>query len=130
MVKQTSWVNRFLGGLLRSPFHWLASGKIMLIVVRGRKTGMVYTTPVNYAQRGNTIYVISRLGRTWWKNVGSDTNVRLWLRGKECIGCGRLYTDPEKVTETMRLLYPTMKAEKIAQRAPSRVAIWIEASRA
>ncbi len=40
--------NTLLGWLLRSPFHRMLSGNMMIIRCRGRKSGKVYSTPVNY----------------------------------------------------------------------------------
>ena|SRR5579859_5671244 len=126
MGKSPLWVNRLLIWLLRSPFHRLASGKVMLVTVTGRRSGHSYTTPVNYVQSGKTVFVLSRQGRTWWKNVDNGANVKLWLRGKERTGCARLVTEPGKVAATLRMFYPKMKPEKIAERVQTRVAIWVE----
>lgn len=44
--------------ILRSPFHSLFSGSLMLISFRGRKSGKEYTVPVQYAQTGDMIYIV------------------------------------------------------------------------
>jgi len=43
--------NLFVIGLLRSPLHRLASGSLLLITYRGRRSGRRFTIPVIYAER-------------------------------------------------------------------------------
>ena len=42
--------------LLRSPFSGILDGSLMLITVRGRRTGIEYTLPVQYATDGQAIW--------------------------------------------------------------------------
>ncbi len=53
-----SFVNPLVGWLLRSPLHSMLSASLMLITVRGRKSGNSYTLPVQYAQTPEAIYVV------------------------------------------------------------------------
>ena len=53
------WVNKFISAILQSPLHALMSGSTILITVIGRKSGALISTPVNYAQQGNKLMVIS-----------------------------------------------------------------------
>jgi len=75
-------VNPTVGLLLRSPLHRLLSGGLMLISVTGRRSGRTYTTPVQYVRANEDLYVITRRGRGWWRNVGRETPVRLRLAGR------------------------------------------------
>jgi hypothetical protein len=43
--------------LLRSPLHGIVGRSFMLITFTGRKSGRAYTTPVQYVQDSNTLYV-------------------------------------------------------------------------
>jgi hypothetical protein len=40
--------NDFMSWVLRSPLHGMLSNSMMLITVKGHKTGKEYTLPVNY----------------------------------------------------------------------------------
>lgn len=82
--------------LLRSPIHALISGNTLLIVLTGRKTGREYSLPVNYFQDGDTLYIISKRYRTWWRNLRGGKPVRVWLRGKQTKG--QATTDEAYVT--------------------------------
>jgi deazaflavin-dependent oxidoreductase (nitroreductase family) len=75
--------NGFVVFLLRSPMHRLMSGSTMLITVTGRKTGRAITTPVNYVQNGDTIWVLSSRERNWWRNLRAGAPVTLHLQGKD-----------------------------------------------
>jgi deazaflavin-dependent oxidoreductase (nitroreductase family) len=59
---------------------WL-SGQITVITHRGRTSGRVYRTPVNYALFGEDVYCIAGFGPTsdWYLNVLADPDVEIWL---------------------------------------------------
>ena len=80
--------NSFISFLLRSPLHRMMSGSTMLITVTGRKSGRPITTPVNYYQEGDTLWVISNRERTWWRNLKGGASLKLRLRGQEVDGFG------------------------------------------
>ncbi len=71
--------------LLRSPFSGLLDGSVMLLTVRGRRTGTEYTLPVQYAEEGGTIWVLPghHERKRWWRNLLDESSVRLRLRGHE-----------------------------------------------
>ncbi len=77
--------NPFVKLLLRSPFHRLASDSILLLTYRGRKSGKEYTLPVEYAQIGQTFYIVPGAAKykTWWRNLSGGAPVRLRVRGQE-----------------------------------------------
>lgn len=64
-------VNPFMKWLLKSPLHGIVSGHYMLVTVTGRKTGKLYTTPVEYRRKDQAIMVITSQRHTWWKNLQS-----------------------------------------------------------
>jgi deazaflavin-dependent oxidoreductase (nitroreductase family) len=84
--------------LLRSPFHKLVSGNTMLVTVKGRKSGKAYTTPVNYIQDHQLVYVTSLKGRTWWKNLHGGAEAVLRLRGQDLKAVGEVIEDEPGVT--------------------------------
>jgi deazaflavin-dependent oxidoreductase (nitroreductase family) len=84
--------------LLRSPFHKLVSGNMMLVTVKGRKSGKAYTTPVNYIQDHQLVYVTSEKERTWWKNLRGGAEAVLRLRGQDLQATGEVVEDEPGVT--------------------------------
>ncbi len=72
---------RFMTWMLRSPLS-IFMGGILLITVTGRKSGRAISTPVNYAREGDTILVISKVDRTWWRNLRGGGKVTLLIKGK------------------------------------------------
>ncbi len=75
--------NRLAAWLLRSPVSGALDGAVMLITVRGRRTGREYTLPVQYAAEGDAIWVLPGrpATKTWWRNLRGEAPVRLRLGG-------------------------------------------------
>jgi deazaflavin-dependent oxidoreductase (nitroreductase family) len=118
--------NRFIAGLLRSPFHGAISRHIMLITVTGRKTGQVYTTPVEYLRQDGEILVTSHKARTWWKNACAGAPVKLYLNGSAVNGTARVGDDThEAVVETLQKMYPRMNHAQATRMAQDRVIVHI-----
>jgi deazaflavin-dependent oxidoreductase (nitroreductase family) len=101
--------NPLVSALLRSPLHSLLATKFMLVSVTGRKTGRTYTTPVNYVRQGDTLTVISRRGRTWWRNLSEPAPVLVRLGGKRRCGMGQVLplADAER-TRAVKAFYAAM----------------------
>ena len=53
------WYNSIMMWLLRSPLHGMLSGSTMIITYTGRKSGMTFSTPVNYVRDGNVLWTVS-----------------------------------------------------------------------
>ena len=85
-------INPLVMLILRSPLHALLSAAVLLITCSGRKTGRTYCLPVQYAQEGNSIYIVPGMPekKTWWRNLKEDSPVQLSLRGRDVAGTGRL----------------------------------------
>ena len=93
--------NSFIRFLLNSPLHGLMSGSTLLITVAGRKTGRPVTLPVNYARQANTLWVISKRDRTWWRNLIGGAPVKLRLRGREFEAHAEAIQDEGQVAEQL-----------------------------
>ena len=91
--------------LLCSPLHALISRNTLLITVTGLKTGRAYVLPVNYVQDGETLYLISKRCRTWWRNLRGGKPVRIWLRGQEVEGIGKAEEDYGVVSDGLRRFF-------------------------
>jgi hypothetical protein len=74
-------VNDFVASVLRGSLHGMMDADTMLVTMTGRKTGKPITTPVNYVQEGNTLWVTSKRERTWWRNLRGGAPVILVLKG-------------------------------------------------
>jgi deazaflavin-dependent oxidoreductase (nitroreductase family) len=106
------WYNPIMMWVLRSPLHGMLSGSTMIITYTGRKSGKVFSTPVNYVRGGNLLWTISFRHRTWWKNL-RDSPVALRIQGKDLTGTARAITDPQEVkTNLMAYL---QKAPQVAR---------------
>jgi deazaflavin-dependent oxidoreductase (nitroreductase family) len=70
--------------ILRSPLHGMVSKTVLLITFTGRKSGKVYTTPVDYSQDGDLVTIFTHAN--WWKNLQNDAPVTLRIRGRELQG--------------------------------------------
>ncbi|MDA0352530.1 MAG: nitroreductase family deazaflavin-dependent oxidoreductase [Chloroflexi bacterium] len=82
------FVNPVVVQILRSPLQRLIPG-VMLITVTGQRSGRRYTTPVQYARSGEHVYVLSRRGWSWWRNVRQAAPVTLRIRGDARSGTAR-----------------------------------------
>lgn len=78
------WLSPFVRGILRSPLHPLVSRTLMLLSVRGRRSGRTHTFPVGYLEEPDGWYVL--VGdferKTWWRNLEGGVPVRLTVRGR------------------------------------------------
>jgi deazaflavin-dependent oxidoreductase (nitroreductase family) len=66
-----------LGVWLKSKDTW---GQIMVIGHRGRKTGIMRRTPVNYAIVDDDLYCTAGFGKDsdWYRNVLANPEVEIW----------------------------------------------------
>jgi hypothetical protein len=106
MLRVYRWVfNPLLAWLLRSPLHWLASGRVMLITYTGRRTGRRITIPVSYRTSGSEISVtVGQPSRKqWWKNLTTESPVELQLRGRRLQAMARAVRDGHAVRVLVRL---------------------------
>jgi deazaflavin-dependent oxidoreductase (nitroreductase family) len=119
-------LNPFMKELLRSPFHPLVSRSYLLITVTGRKTGKLYTTPVQYGQQDGKLFIVTNGTYKWWKNLEDGAEVKLRLRGKDYLGYARLTANELSIAEYFHVIYPSASAEQIKHLLPTCVGIQIE----
>lgn len=93
--------NDFMAWVLRSPFHGVLKG-MMLITVTGRRTGKKYTTPVGYYEDGGCLWIITSRDRTWWRNLKGGAEVELLLKRRQVKGLADTVAEINAVE--MRLL--------------------------
>ena len=76
--------NPMMRTLLRSPFHGLLSGQILLLTYTGRKSGRRYTLPVGYVRDGDALLVVSQHSelKRWWRNLRGGAPVAVLIGGQ------------------------------------------------
>ena len=76
-------LNGPIAWVLRSPFHALLDGELMLVTVTGKKTGKRYTIPVGYQRDGDRILVLVSRAATkiWWRNYRQKGPIEVHTRG-------------------------------------------------
>jgi len=87
-------VNPVVTAILRSPFHRILSGSLLILTFTGRRTGRAYTFPVGYARVGETIVLFT--DRAWRRNLAGQEGapVTLCIQGHQRTGTAMLVEDP------------------------------------
>lgn len=103
------WYNAIMAGLLKSPIHAVVSKNIMLISYTGRKSGIEYTTPVNYwpVNEGDEVLLLttSKAERVWWRNFLGEQPAAVQLRGKRIEALGTVVDDRTEKERLFRALF-------------------------
>lgn len=77
--------NRFMVLMFRLGLGNWGNGpqtsQVMVLVHKGRKSGLLRKTPVNYAVVDDQIYCTAAFGQRadWYRNVVADPHVQVWL---------------------------------------------------
>jgi hypothetical protein len=95
--------NFFTTRILRSKIHPFMSDSTLVIMLTGRVSGELISTPVNYIQKGKTIYITSQKERTWWRNLRGGATVTLCLKGKEVDAWADVRETPSEVAKSIKL---------------------------
>ncbi|GCE50521.1 nitroreductase/quinone reductase family protein [Thermosporothrix hazakensis] len=106
--KPSPVMNNLAKFILGTPLHGLFSKRLMLISFRGRKSGKIFTTPVGYQRKGDTILCFT--DHKWWKNLLTNPEVTLRLQGKT------LHGRAEVIHDDVDTLVPAL--EQYIQEAP------------
>lgn len=86
----------------------------MLVTFTGRKSGKLFSTPVEYMRNGDTITFFTRKDRVWWKNLQAGTPVTLRIRGQDVNSAAELTLDDEaRIADTFRQMHPRMAEDRI-----------------
>ena len=95
--------NRMVARMLHTPGVQRVIGRALaLITFTGRRTGTVYTTPVSYRREGDTVIVLTKVGRRWWRNLVPEAPVRLRLAGHDLAGTAHAQVSDESDLTTIR----------------------------
>jgi deazaflavin-dependent oxidoreductase (nitroreductase family) len=96
------WFNPMMKWMLRSPLHGILDKRTLVIRYKGRKSGKVYETPVNYVQEDGSLLITSYRQRTWWRNLLGSAPVDVILKGKERHGTAEAFTRDEEVAKYLQ----------------------------
>jgi len=81
-----------LGAWVSTP----AGGWILVLRVRGRRTGIIRETPLNYLIEDGAAWVMAGFGQRteWYRNLRADPAVELRLPGRRIAGTAEEVSDP------------------------------------
>ncbi len=81
-----------LGAWVSTPI----GGYMVLLRVRGRKSGVMRETPLNYLVAEGAIWVLAGFGpkTEWYRNLLADPRVEAWLPGRRFAGSAAEELDP------------------------------------
>jgi deazaflavin-dependent oxidoreductase (nitroreductase family) len=82
----------------------LLGRKVLLLKTKGRKSGLLRTTPLQYEQIGDAYYLGSMLGARadWYQNIVADPHVHLRIGRKTIPGLAEPINDPNQVYEFIK----------------------------
>jgi deazaflavin-dependent oxidoreductase (nitroreductase family) len=91
--------NRLVLAILRSPVHRLLSRMALELRYTGRRSGLEYTLPVQYARDGDRLVILPQSAppSTWWRNFRQPRPVTVRLVGTLRTGTAVVVepTDPQ-----------------------------------
>jgi hypothetical protein len=89
-----------LGKLISNPI----TGKIMVLKLTSRKTGIVHYTPVNYAKIEESLYCYQgrNLKGKWYLNILANPKVEVLLPDRRLVGKAEEVSDPKEAATAMR----------------------------
>jgi hypothetical protein len=56
-------------------------------------------------REGDTLFVVSRRARTWWRNLRGGARVTVRLQGRDYSGEGKATEDPDAVADGLRAYF-------------------------
>jgi deazaflavin-dependent oxidoreductase (nitroreductase family) len=74
--------NFFVKAIATSPLHRMLGEGLGVITVEGRKTGRLYSTPINVTKENEGFTVTSLRSRSWWRNLRRGRTAQLQVSGR------------------------------------------------
>ena len=83
--------NRVVRAVSESPAHRLLSGSTDVDRYRGRRSGAEFSTPTQYARRGDELIILVGKPDTtrWWRNFRADRDLDVLVQGRWLTMTGR-----------------------------------------
>jgi deazaflavin-dependent oxidoreductase (nitroreductase family) len=99
--KPSAFANAMVAILLRIPIlHRVISNQILLLTFSGRKSGKHYTIPVGYVRDGQTVTILTKWFRGWWRNFQGTAPVEVLIARRRYQATAKALTD-EAMTITV-----------------------------
>jgi deazaflavin-dependent oxidoreductase (nitroreductase family) len=91
-----------LGAVISNP----ATGYLLLLRTRGRRTGLTREVPLGYVVLDGALYCCAGFGEqtAWYRNVLADGRVEVVLPGRTFVGRASPVTDPDEWLRAYRAL--------------------------
>ena len=109
-------MNGVVGRTLRSPLHPVFSRSVLILTMRGRKSGRELAFPVSYAKDGDVILLGCDF--TWWHNLNPEAPVELYIQGVTHKAVARILSpDTPDYEQRWRVLRPRTYNRALRTRA-------------
>jgi len=100
--KPPAWANSLMRWALTTPGIQAMVGQgVALLTFTGRKTGKSYIIPVSYHREDDTVTVVTKRIRRWWRNFETAHEVEVRLAGRNYTGKAEVTTGEADVLEFM-----------------------------
>lgn len=90
--------------ILRSPLHHLLDDQTALILYTGRKSGKLFTMPVNYHREGEVLRIVLLRNSNWWQNLRGGAAVKMIVKGVERSAWVDLIEDQNQVADQLNMI--------------------------
>lgn len=74
-------INPVVAFLARSPLHFFISHQVLVIQLKGRKSGKQYLVPVSYHEHESSYTCVTLRSNIWWRNLKEVSHTKIWLKG-------------------------------------------------
>ena len=89
-------LNAMMKLCLKTPLLQKGLGKqLALLSFTGRRSGRRYTIPISYARDGDTVFMMTKKRRSWWRNFADQPEVELRLAGRVVTGTAEAHIGTE-----------------------------------
>lgn len=96
------WANSLMKWALTTPgIERMVGQGVALLGFTGHKTGQRYAIPVSYQREGDTVTIITKRVRSWWRNFQTPAEVELRLAGRDYRGKAEITFDDEETLDFM-----------------------------
>lgn len=112
------YIMRFQAFMLRRNMMGKMGDAVMVITVRGRKSGKAYSTPIGYLNDGSDVIALTRKsggGSNWYKNVLANPEVTLNIKGQDIRARGTPITDANELTHLLELYKKSLPPQMFAR---------------
>jgi hypothetical protein len=100
--KPPAWANSMMKWAVTTPGIQAMVGKgVALLTFTGRKTGKIYNIPVSYHWEDDTVTVVTKRARNWWRNFITPAEVEIRISGQDYIGKAEAKTGEAEALEFM-----------------------------